>query len=144
MKRFIIPIMFIACNSYAAGIQKWTDESGNIHYGDTPPIKAKTESISVSRPPSNPGKPLPRLTTSDSVSDSETKTAETNAKQKQDRTTDEVNKQVCEKAKENLEIISSSSLIRLQLKDGSERVLTDKEIDERRLKLEQDIKQYCN
>ena len=144
MKRFLIPMMFIACNSYAAGIQKWTDESGNIHYGDAPPIKTKTESVRVSRPPSNPGKPLPRLTTGDSADGSQQKTTGTKVEQKkQDRTTEEVNKQVCEKTKESLKVISSNSLIRLKLSDGTERALSDEEIDERRLKLEQDVKQYC-
>ena len=141
MKRFLIPLIFIACNSSAAGIQKWTDESGNVHYGDTPPVKAQTQSISVSRPPSNPGKPLPRFT----GSSTEKKTTETKAEQKkQDRTTDEVNKQACEKAKANLDIISRSSIIRLKQNDGTERVLSDEEVDKRRLKLEKDVKQYCN
>ena len=141
MKRFIIPMIFIACNSYAAGIQKWTDESGNVHYGDMPPLKTKTESIHVNRAPSNPGKPLPRFT----GSNAEKKTTEAKAGQKeQNRTTDEVNKQVCDKAKVDLDVISRNALIRLKSSDGTERVLSDEEVDARRLKLEKDVKQYCN
>lgn len=143
MKRFFFPMIFIACNSYAAGIQKWTDEGGNIHYGDTPPMKTESQTISISRPPSNPGKPLPRLNTEKKV-DKSTNVKSKDKSKKSNQTTDELNKQVCEKAKENLQIIDSSSLIRLKLNDGTERVLTDEEVDERRLKLEQDVKQYCN
>ena len=142
MKRFLIPMVFIACNSYAAGIQKWVDESGNIHYGDTPPVKTQTQSISVSRPPSNPGRPLPRFT----GSSDETKADNSQSEQKSstDKTTQEVNKQVCESAKKDLDVISGNNIIRLREKDGTERALSDKEVNERRLQLEQNVKQYCH
>jgi len=42
MKRFLIPFLFIVGNSYAAGIQKWVDEKGNIYYGDTLLIRRLT------------------------------------------------------------------------------------------------------
>ena len=141
MKRFFIPMVLIAFNGYAAGIQKWTDESGNVHYGDTPPVQTKSQTISVTRPPSNPGRALPRFTPDKTEKEVTGTQVE---KTKQGRTTDEVNKQACKKARENLEVIARNSLIRLKLSDGSERVLSDEEIDQRRLKLEQNVKQYCN
>ena len=35
----------------AAGIQKWTDANGNVHYGDAPPPGANTQSVRVNAPP---------------------------------------------------------------------------------------------
>jgi Domain of unknown function (DUF4124) len=35
----------------AAGVQKWTDAEGNVHYGDAPPPGAATQSIRVNAPP---------------------------------------------------------------------------------------------
>ncbi|MBT3204625.1 MAG: DUF4124 domain-containing protein [Gammaproteobacteria bacterium] len=141
MKRFLIPVIFIACNSYAAGIQKWVDENGNIHYGDTPPAQTKSQTINVSRPPSNPGKPLPRF------SDGSEKTPEMTddkAAQKKNSEEDKIsNNEICEQAKIDLNIISRSNTLRIKQKDGTERTLSDKEIDERRKKTESDIKQYC-
>lgn len=141
MKRFLIPIILISCNGYAASIQKWVDESGEVHYGDSPPPATQTQPISVSRPPSNPGKPLPRLT----GSQGEDKAASDSSanKKPQNRTTEQASQQVCEKARENLATIQSSTIIRLRQTDGTERVLNDQEIDERRQQFENDVKQYC-
>ena len=140
MKRFLIPVLFIIGNSYAAGIQKWVDEKGNIHYGDRPPVKAKTQTINVTHPPTNPGKPLPRL--SNGNKDKEESTNETQQNTQKPRT-NKKNQELCEKYKANYNIISTSDVIRAKEKDGSERFLSDKEVDERRKKLEQNIKLYC-
>ncbi len=141
MTRFLILMALIASNSFAAGIQKWTDESGNVNYGDTPPVKTQTQLISVSPPPSNPGKPLPRLNASE---DNEKLASDKAEKNKvPEVTTREANKVICEKSTHDLEVISSNSVIRMRNNDGTERILSDEEIDQRRIKLEQDIKQYC-
>jgi hypothetical protein len=142
MKRLLLPLIFIACNSYAASIQKWVDKNGNVHYGDTPPASIKTELVNVTRPPSNPGKPLPRLSDSKISGYSSNKNSST-ARPKS-RSTAEIDREVCEKARKNLQIIASSSLIRLRQSDGTERILNDQEIDERRQRFEADIKQYCH
>ncbi len=143
MKRLLIPLFFIACNGYAAGIQKWVDKDGNIHYGDTPPAKTQTQSIRVTRPPSNPGKPLPRF----SADDEEDKEADSAKKpgddKKQSKSSREANKEVCKKAKADRDVITRSDIIRLRQNDGSERVLSSKEIEARRIQLDNDIKKYC-
>lgn len=140
MKRILIPILLFSCSSYAAGIQKWVDENGMVHYGDSPPAKTKTESITVSRPPSNPGKPLPRFSTS---TDAQKKNDDQATRQSHDKTTQEVNKEVCERARKDLQVIDGNELIRLRQADGTERVLTDEEITQRRQQIDNDIKKYC-
>lgn len=141
MTRILILLFLFTSNSFAAGIQKWTDEQGNISYGDSPPAKAQTEPVNISRPPSNPGKPLPRLTTGEKntakVQD-KTVSKPTNATSTQQ---DKLN--ICEKARKDLNVISANNVIRMRNTDGSERILSDAEVDQRRTKLEQDIKQYC-
>jgi len=140
MKRFLIPVLFIVGNSYAAGIQKWVDEKGNVHYGDTPPVKAKTQTITVTHPPANPGKPLPRL--SDVNKDKEESTGDTQQNTQKDQTNKKA-QELCEKYKANYNIIINSDIIRATEEDGSERFLSDQEVDERRKKLEENIKLYC-
>jgi hypothetical protein len=42
----------VACGpALAAGVQKWTDAQGNVHYGDAPPPGASIESVRVNAPP---------------------------------------------------------------------------------------------
>ncbi len=141
MKRLLIPVLFIMGNSYAAGIQKWVDEKGNVHYGDTPPVKAKTQTINVTHLPANPGKPLPRLS-SDNKDKAES-TDEAQQKKQQAAFSDKKAKELCAKYKANLNILTSSEVIRSTDKDGTERFLSDQEIDSRRIKLQENIKLYC-
>ncbi|MCK5359700.1 MAG: DUF4124 domain-containing protein [Gammaproteobacteria bacterium] len=38
MKLLILAVLLLSCTSgFSATIQKWTDDSGQIHYGDSPP-----------------------------------------------------------------------------------------------------------
>ena len=41
MKKLTALIILFVCNTgFTDTIQKWTDESGQVHYGDTPPLAA--------------------------------------------------------------------------------------------------------
>ena len=140
--RYLIALTLLASISLHAGtIHKWIDADGNVHYGDSPPITVKTESVRVQSAPSNPGKSLPRLATPGS--EAEDGSATTAA-------TDEVGvpkdqaKVACDKAKEDLHVISRSTRIKLKSADGSTRYLTTEEIDQRKEQAESDIDRFCN
>jgi hypothetical protein len=137
--RYLIYLILTVTTSLSAGtIHKWVDENGNVYYGDAPPISAKSENVRVQSAPSNPGKALPRLSTSDKDS----KDTELTKKQKQeDETQASI---VCENAREDLQVISNSSRIRLKQPDGSTRFLSADEIAERKAAAEADIDRYCN
>ena len=142
MKRSLILAFFISCNGYAAGIQKWVDENGQIHYGDSPPAKTQTESVRVSRPPSNPGKALPRFTGSQSE-ESGDQTADNQQAPAQQETPAEVAQQQCEQAKKDLKTLNRTSRVRLKMDDGSIRYMTKEEREQRKKVSEEDIKQFC-
>ena len=142
MKQLLFLIIFISGNSFAAGIQKWVDEEGQVHYGDRPPVKVQTEPIVVSRPPANPGRPLPRLN-APKIADDSTKKDATAEKELSNKTEADANKNVCQQAKNDLNVLDQSDVIRLRMSDGTERALTDDEIESRRKKIESDLKQYC-
>jgi len=131
--RYLIYLTLLASTSLNAGsIHKWTDADGNVFYGDAPPISAKTEDVWVQSAPSNPGKALPRLSTQDN--DSATNDDTVPADQA---------KAACDNATQDLEIIESSSRVKLKLADGSTRYLTSEEIDERRAQAESEIQRFC-
>lgn len=50
-------ILLALCAPLMAGVQKWTDAEGNVHYGDAPPPGAATQRVSVNAPP--PGRSQP-------------------------------------------------------------------------------------
>ena len=141
MRHLIFLTLFISGPLFAGTIQKWIDEEGNVHYGDAPPVSAKTESVRVQSAPSNPGKALPRLGSQEKpkeVGNAATTAATGAADVPKDQA-----RIACDQAQEDLATINRSSRIKLKAADGSERYLTTEEISERKTQAEADIKQFC-
>ena len=142
--RYLIYLTLMLSTSLSAGsIHKWTDENGNVHYGDAPPITAKTEGVRVLSAPSNPGKALPRLSNPASGDDSSTSGSDPSASSSDGSVPEDQAKIACEQAREDLEIIGRSSRIKLKTADGGSRYLTTEEIDERRIQAEGDVENFC-
>jgi len=138
--RYIIYLSLIFSTTVFAGsIQKWVDDDGNIHYGDAPPISAKTKPVRVLGAPSNPGKALPRLSADGKVKSSASGTKDDGSKVPEDQAT-----AACNAAKQDLKVITSSSRIKLKSADGSTRYMSTEEIEERRKTSEEDVEKYCN
>jgi hypothetical protein len=140
--RYLIYLTLLASMSLNAGsIHKWTDADGNVFYGDAPPISAKTEGVWVQSAPSDPGKALPRLSTQGNEANTDGEPAAT-ASNGNAVPADQA-KVACDNANKDLEIIQSSSRVKLKLADGSTRYLTSEEIDERRAQAESEIERFC-
>ncbi len=142
MKYLVCLFILISSSAYAGGIHKWVDEEGNTHYGDAPPASVTTKKLRVDVAPSDPGKALPRLGTSDSASASgggSTSSGKPDSKVPADQA-----KTACEQARGDLKIISSSPRIRLKNADGTSRYMTTEEIKARRENAEKDVKEFCN
>lgn len=143
--RYLILLALLATMPVHAGaIKKWVDEEGNVHYGDAPPVSAKTQDIRVQAPPSNPGKALPRLSTpgsGDTSGDSASTTATANAGS--DDVPEDQARAACDAAQEDLQIINSSSRVKLRMADGSTRYMTTEEIEERKAQAEADVERFC-
>ncbi len=142
MKYLICLFILISSSAYAGSIHKWVDEDGNTHYGDAPPASVTTKELRVDVVPSDPGKALPRLGTSDSASASgggSTSSGKPVSKVPEDQA-----KIACGQAQGDLKIISSSPRIRLKNADGSSRYMTTEEIKARQENAEKDVKEFCN
>ncbi len=139
--RYLIYLMLLTSMSLSAGtIHKWVDEEGNTHYGDAPPVSAKTEGVRVQSAPSNPGKALPRLSSPDS---SQTAAGGSGGGAQNETVPEDQARLACEKAQEDLRIINNSNRIKLRSADGSTRYMTTEEIDERKTESEADVERFC-
>jgi hypothetical protein len=135
--RYLIYLALIFSTSLFAGsIQKWVDDEGNVHYGDAPPVSAKTKEVRVLGAPSAPGRALPRLSTDSNAKSSSSDDAS--------RVPEDQAKAACEAAQQDLKVISSSTRIKLKSADGSTHYMTTEEIEERRKTSEEDVEKYCN
>lgn len=139
MRYLIYLILAISTSLNAGSIQKWTDEDGNVYYGDTPPIKTKSEEVRVLSAPSNPGKALPRLNVPDDSDQAEGDNDEDN----QQEVSKEQASTNCANAQSDLDIINNSIRIKLQEPDGIIRYLTETEVAERKAAAQADVTQFC-
>jgi len=142
MRYSIFLILLTSMSLHAGSIHKWTDEEGNVHYGDSPPVSAKTEGVRVQSAPSNPGKALPRLGSPDSAKSS-AGSGTTNTAAQDGAVPEDQAKVACDNAQEDLKIIGSSSRIKLRNTDGSTRYMTTEEIEERKTQAEADVERFC-
>ncbi|MFV2031761.1 MAG: DUF4124 domain-containing protein [Gammaproteobacteria bacterium] len=139
--RYVICLLITFYAPLGAGeILKWTDENGNVFYGDTPPIEAKTERIRVIGAPSNPGRALPRLSEGAPGGSGGNQNA---SNQQAEDIPDDQAAIACQYARDDLKVISRSSRIRVKAADGSERYMSTEEINARKQQAEDDIARFC-
>ena len=134
----LILAVFTSLNSTslnAGAIHKWVDNKGNVHYGDAPPAKTKSQNVRVQSAPSDPGKALPRLNTPDPSKQAAGNEQKVSAEQAS---------RICASAKADLDVISTSDRIKLQAADGSIRYLSDDEIAERQASSQGEVDRFCN
>ena len=139
MRYLIYLILAISTSLNAGSIQKWTDENGNVHYGDAPPVKTKSEDVRVQSAPSNPGKALPRLNSSD---DSDQAAGGNDEDNKQEVSEEQASKN-CAIARADLDIINNSIRVKLQEPDGNVRYLNESEIAERKAAAQAQVSRFC-
>ena len=141
MRYLICALLLITLPLHAGTIKKWVDEDGNVHYGDSPPVSAKTENVRVLSAPSNPGKALPRLSTSST--ENANATTSTGSPAGDAEVPEDQARIACDNAREDLKIIGNSSRIKLRMADGSTRYMTTEEIEERKTQAEADVERFC-
>ena len=148
MKYLVCLFLLISSSAYAGSIQKWVDDEGNTHYGDIPPTSVHTQEIRVDVAPSDPGKALPRLETSNPESSAtESSTTSSNSPdgaQPDPEMTDDQAKAICEEAHREIKVLNNSKhRSRVRNSDGTSRHLSGEERKAYRGQANQDIKDYC-
>jgi len=138
MRYLIYLTLLFSTSLFAGSIQKWVDDEGNVHYGDAPPISAKTKEVRVIGAPSDPGKALPRLSTSGSDTTASSEDSDDSSQVPEDQA-----KAACDNAQNDLKVIKGSNRIKLKSADGTTRYMTTEEIEERRKSSEEDVEKFC-
>lgn len=124
----------------SAKLYKWKDEKGNIHYGQTKPTEY--ESAEVNKPPPPPAnapdlnKPFVEQIRGKNQGDpAKPDTAQMDPGTKASQ---------CAKARNNLTNLQNNSRVRVKNPDGSVRLLTDDEKQDKLKESQKQIDYYCN
>ena len=142
-------IMFVVSASgiaYANDIYKWTDENGNIHYGDKPTGDATEERLAISSRATDPAKVQARAQSNYAAR----KTAEAAASEPVGPTKDELRakaaerSQKCDTYKARLQKFVQSRRLYKEDENGERVYLDEQQSQAARERVENQVQEYCS
>lgn len=133
----VIAILALFSLTAHAGLNKWVDAEGKVHYSDSPPPSAKTQSVTNFSGKGQAEAPVTYSTKSYAEREAELKKSRQEkesaaAKKAQEAATTEAKKQNCASARENVRTLEESGRIVTYDANG-ERVYLDDAAREQRL-----------
>jgi hypothetical protein len=136
----------LATASASAAMYKWTDQNGNVQYGQFPPSGVQAERISASGTthkvdPQDSKSPQQRLQELEEQQKQQGE-QEAEAAAKQQLAAQRQNN--CELARKNLAVLQEEGHHRVRLPDGTVTYLTDEQKQQRVDQANQQIKDNCN
>ena len=145
MKIFPLIAILLLSASATAGVYKWTDDSGRVHYSDKPP-ETDAEKLDIDTYRTGTQQLTARLNQDEAQSEtinadqSEQQRLEQQQKQEQRIRRDEN----CTRAIKAQASLFSATRVYEPLPDGERRYLEQDEIDKRKADAEADVDQWCN
>ncbi len=140
--------LLISLNTTAAGIHKWVDEHGRVHYGDRPVSGASSEKIDIRSKPSKPVTDNSRLQKQQRMLDA----MEASRKERQDKLAEKQaildakkkHKKQCAEMRNDLIDYERGGISWYEVDDNGERhFLTNDELEERKRELRQSLQKHC-
>lgn len=133
--------------SALAGVYRWVDAQGNVHYSDKP--QGEAQQLSIQSRPTDPARVATQRETSLQQAaehrESRQKQGE-EAKEQQAKAQDESKEREvnCTKARERLERYETAHRLYKPLPDGERQYLSDEEIDKARVDASGERDKWCN
>lgn len=148
-QNLIIILFFISLNTYA-GVNKWVDADGNVHYSDTPPENIKTTKIKSAAPPdtllpeSNLAAPKTLAEREAEWKKSQKAKEESALKASQEQAAAAIKQKNCEGARGNLAALEHGTALVTYNEKGERSFLDDAGRKQRIDEAQQAISSYCN
>ena len=143
-------IMFVVSASgiaFANEIYKWTDEDGNVHYGDRPTGDATEQRLAISSSPTDPSKVQTRVQARHTTKEA---TEEAAANKPQGPTEEELlaqaeeRRQKCDTFRARLQKFVTSRRLYKQDDNGERVYLDEEETQAARERVENQVQEYCH
>jgi len=142
MKKYLFAFLILSATSADAGLNKWVDEHGKVHYSDQPPpVGAEASTLRNAPPPASPSAP----TKSFAEREAELKKArqaqtEAAGKTTQEQSNTEAN---CITAKQTLYSLQQGGRLVEYDEKGERRYLEDEERQQRANQAQAEIDKWC-
>jgi hypothetical protein len=153
-KKDLLPVLLAAAIFspvvVTAGVYKWTDENGNVHYGSQRPADTTAERMNI-----DSGKqPYADPTATEEADKAGKKPGEENKENKKPQAAaakapekQEISKKEkqarCAQARKNLQTISTRGRARVKQPDGTSRHVTDQERNANLAQVKKNVARYC-
>ena len=141
---FFTLTIFISSYCYA-GIYKWVDDEGNIHYGQQRPASAKSEKMRIQHHAPNDSSTYKRPGAKEGEENKEEKASETAKDKKKPETAAEKKRRMvaCAQAKKNLQTMQSVGRIRSKDKDGNASYISQEQKEAKMKQSRELINKHC-
>lgn len=133
MRILLLATMMIFASSAFAGLYKWVDDDGNVHYSQKRPANQQFKTLKAPPAPEN-NKPLYNSTLKQTKGDNTARSETANNK--------EIRDENCAIAKKNLKV--HQIYRRIKDKDGKLKVVNDDERAENIKQAQQAISEFCD
>ena len=133
--------------AFANDIWKWTDEDGNVHYGDRPTGDASEERLAITSRPTDSSRVQARV---ESRYQTKKEAEEAAAKEPQGPTEEELaaqaaeRKQKCDTYKARLQKFVTSRRLYRQDENGERVYLDEEQMQAARERVENKVQEYCS
>ena len=143
-------IMFVVSASgiaFANDIYKWTDEDGNVHYGDRPTGDASEQRLAISSSPTDPSKVQARVQARHTAREAAEEAA---ASEPEGPTEEELlaqaeeRRQKCDTFRARLQKFVTSRRLYKQDDNGERVYLDEEETQAARERVENQVQEYCH
>ena len=151
--RLMAPLLLAASLPVnSAGVYKWQDDAGGIHYSDQKPVDRPSEEVQIRTAPrtAGPRSTSPSTADPDRLEQQVEKLAEQeelrrlrDEQAKENAALTQQAKENCDRARSNLETLTTQSRIKVEGSDGEVKFLSPEDIIEQRKKAEEVIKRDC-
>ena len=144
----VVSSLLIAGGASAGEIYKWTDENGNVHYGDRPTTAADTERMNLVSRATDPSQVQANV---DAIQDlearldeSRTARAEAKAEDDENRRVSQQRDQQCQENRARLQTYDESRRLYRQAENGDREYLDDAEREEAKQHVRDLIQEFCS
>ncbi len=143
-------VMFVVSASgiaFANDIYKWTDEDGNVHYGDRPTGYTTVQRLAISSSPTNPSKVQARVRSRYATKDPARDSA---SREPQGPTAEELaakaaeKRQKCDTYKARLQKFVQSRRLYKENENGERVYLDEDQTQAARERVENQVQEYCH
>lgn len=144
MKKYLFAFLILSAANADAGLNKWVDEKGKVHYSDQPPVGVEVTKLHAAPSPASAPAPAKSLAEREAeLKKARQSKAEATERDALKQSNAEIEKANCAAAQQSLRSLQQGSRLVEYDAKGEQRFLDDSERQQRIAKGQEEISKWC-